>query len=349
MSKTKVNYIIGIGRSGTSLLMSLLGSHPEIHTPPENYFSVFFSNAFSTKKTFTPKEIDLINRFNLAFGQLQPYVGFEYKLAENILKEGFNGTYLDLCKLIYSSFKHLPFPNKNASIIIDKNPSNTLFLNRLKQLNPEAKYILMVRDYRGNLLSRKESIHLLSPNIAFNAIRWNYFTRKALKWKQKFPNQVYILRYEDLVENPDDCLNEIYTFLDVEPIFSEELRLKERMGYEKYRDDPDIEKSTRAKKKYEDLSKPIFKHRVDKWKENLSKSEISIAEVFCEEIGTKFNYLSTNKKGLGKRFLIRLKFGFLSIKIRLVFLKDNLFHHLPVAFKVRRFENYVNMINKKRF
>jgi hypothetical protein len=345
---TKVNYIIGIGRSGTSLLMSLLGSHPDIHTPPENYFSVFFSKAFSTKNTFSPKEIDLINRFNLAFGQLQPYVGFEYQLPENFLKEGFQGTYLSLCKIIYSSFKHIPFPEKNPSIIIDKNPSNTLFLNWLNRINPEAKYILMVRDYRGNLLSRKESIHLLSPNIAFNAIRWNYFNRKALKWKLRYPNQVCILRYEDLVETTDECLNKIFSFLEVEPIFSEELRLKERMGYEKYKEDPDIEKSKRARKKYDDLSKPIFKHRIDKWKENLSSSEISIADVFCDRIGNEFNYIAEEKKGWIKRIFILMRFGFLALKIRMVFFKDYLFHYLPIEFKVRRFEKYVNFINKKR-
>ena len=43
---TKVHYVIGIGRSGTSLLMSLLGAHQNLHTPPENYFNTFFKNAF---------------------------------------------------------------------------------------------------------------------------------------------------------------------------------------------------------------------------------------------------------------------------------------------------------------
>ncbi|MFM7667896.1 MAG: sulfotransferase family protein [Bacteroidota bacterium] len=344
----KVNYIIGIGRSGTSLLMSLLGSHPSIHTPPENYFSVFFAKAFSTKKSFTVKEIELINRFNIAFGKLQPYVGFEYQIPEKILKQGFDGTYLELCKIIYSSFKHIPFPVKNPDIFIDKNPSNTLFLKKLNHFNPGAKYILMIRDYRGNLLSRKESIHLLSPKIAFNAIRWNYYTRKALSWKQKYPSQVCVVRYEDLVENTDECLKTVFSFLEVDPIFSEELREQERAGYANYKDDPDIEKSQRAKKKYEDLSKPIFKNRIDSWKESLSKNEISIADVFCQSSGSEFNYLENYKIGYLRRIQIRLQYTFVFLKVKMGFNKDYLFYHLPIEFKVWKFENYVNSVNKKR-
>lgn len=344
----KIHYIIGIGRSGTSLLMSLLGSQPVIHTPPENYFSVFFERSFSNKTTFSAREIELIHKFNLAFGKLQPYVGFDYQLPDSLLKNGFQGTYFQLCKIIYSSFKHVSFPEKNPSIFIDKNPSNTLFLNRIKRFNPEAKYILMVRDYRGNILSRKESIHLLSPNIAFNAIRWNYFTMKALIWKNKYPNHVFIVRYEDLVNNTDVSLKNIFSFLEVDPIFSEDLRSKEREGYEKYKEDATIAKSTRAKKKYEDLSKPIFKHRVDEWKDKLSPSEQLTAAVFCKETASNFNYFTCQRISFSKRFSIRFRYAFLMIKIRLVFIKDYFFHFLPIEFKVRRFENYVESINKKR-
>lgn len=344
----KVNYIIGIGRSGTSLLMSLLGSHPAIHTPPENYFSVFFAKAFSSKKSFTIKEIELINRFNIAFGKLQPYVGFEYQMPEKILKQGFDGTYLELCKIIYSSFKHIPFPDKNPDIFIDKNPSNTLFLKKLNSFNPEAKYILMIRDYRGNLLSRKESINLLSPNIVFNAIRWTFFTRRALRWKKKFPDKVMTIRYEDLVENPDKWIEIVFSFLEVDPILSKNLQKQERTGYVNYKEDPEIEKSTRARKKYEDLSKPIFKNRVNKWKDNLSPGEISIADIFCHKVGSEFNYNEQKNISLISRILIRFRYIFLSIKVKIGFYKDYLFYNLPIKFKVQKFENYVKSVNENR-
>jgi hypothetical protein len=345
---TQVNYIIGIGRSGTSLLMSLLGSHPELHAPPENYFSVFFANAFANKTSFSPQEIQLIHRFNNAFGKLQPYVGFEYALPNEILKNGFKGTYLELCSEIYNSFQHAVLSRKEKPIIIDKNPVNTLFLEHLLAINPTAKYVLMIRDYRANILSRKESIHLLSPRVAFNAIRWNYFTKRALQWKKRFPEQVLVVRYEDLVHEPDGILQQVFDFFGVEPIFSEELRQLERSGYEYYKNDVAIEQSERARKKYEDLAQPIFTSRIDKWKTGLTKSEIEIAEAFCNEIGTIFDYRSQSNQKKIRNHLLRLKYLPLHIKISLNFIKDTLFYYLPISYKVNRFEKYVAKIELKR-
>jgi hypothetical protein len=345
---TQINYIIGIGRSGTSLLMSLLGSHPELHAPPENYFSVFFANAFANKTSFAPQEIQLIHRFNNAFGKLQPYVGFEYELPNEVITNGFKGSYLELCNEIYNSFQHAVIPKKENPNIIDKNPVNTLFLSELASINSSAKYILMIRDYRANILSRKESIHLLSPRVAFNAIRWNYFTKRALQWKKRYPKQVLVVRYEDLVYEPDVILQQVFDFLGVSPIFSEELRQLERSGYEHYKNDVAIEQSERARKKYEDLAKPIFTNRTDKWKTGLRESEIEIAEAFCKEIGSIFDYRSQSNLKKSNSCLIRLKYLPLNLKIRTNFIKDALFYYLPISYKVNRFEQYVAKIELKR-
>jgi hypothetical protein len=328
--------------------MSLLGSHPELHAPPENYFSVFFANAFANKTSFSPQEIQLIHRFNKAFGKLQPYVGFEYALPNEAITNGFKGSYLELCNEIYNSFQHAVLPKKENPIIIDKNPVNTLFLSELASINSSAKYILMIRDYRANILSRKESIHLLSPRVAFNAIRWNYFTKRALQWKKQFPEQVLVVRYEDLVHESDAILKQVFDFLGVPPLFSEELRQLERSGYEHYKNDVAVEQSERARKKYEDLAQPIFTNRIDKWKTGLTETEIEISEAFCNEIGTVFNYRSQSNQKKIKNYLIRLKHLPLNVKIRVNFIKDALFYYLPISYKVNRFEKYVAKIELKR-
>jgi hypothetical protein len=115
----QTHYIIGIGRSGTSLLMSLLGAHPSIHGTPENYFSVFFAKKFKNKTRFSAHEIQLIHRFNIAFDKLQPYVAFQYTLNEenDLLKKGFKGNYNELCQQIYLSFEHATIKNTEAKII----------------------------------------------------------------------------------------------------------------------------------------------------------------------------------------------------------------------------------------
>ena len=350
LKDVKTNYIIGIGRSGTSLLMSLLGAHPIIHTTPENYFSIFFSNAFQNKTVFSPQDIRLIHRFNIAFGKLQPYVGFNYILndASDLLNNGFKGTYLELCNEIYLSFQHTTLQNEAVSSIIDKNPSNTLFTDRLLKFNPEAKFILMVRDYRANMLSRKESIDFFTPDVAFNSFRWNYFTKKALQLKDRFPDKVLLVRYEDIVNSTDETLHTIFSFLEVETINSEDLRARERASYLDFENDEKLKSSDRIQKKYGDLAKPIFKNRTDKWKESLTHSEIQVAESICGLTGAQVGYQATQEIPVLKSIDFKLKNSFKSLKVNLIFQKDYLFFYLPIEFKLKRFEAFVDKIDLKR-
>lgn len=346
----QTHYIIGIGRSGTSLLMSLLGAHPSIHGTPENYFSVFFAKKFKNKTRFSAHDIRLIHRFNIAFNKLQPYVAFQYTLNEenDLLKNGFKGNYNELCQQIYLSFEHATIKNTEAKIIIDKNPSNTLFTNKILDFNPNSKFILVVRDYRANILSRKESIHLLSPNVAFNSIRWNYFTKKALQLKEKFPEKVLLIRYEDLVRATDETLNTIFVFLDVECINSQELRERERASYLEFEHDEKLKSSVRIQKKYGDLAKPIFTNRTEKWKENLTAFEIETTEAICNEVGKKVGYFPIKNISSIRNFYLRLKNLILFMKIHITFQKDYFFYHLPIEYKVKKFENFVQKINEKR-
>ncbi len=350
LKDVKTNYIIGIGRSGTSLLMSLLGAHPNIHATPENYFSIFFSQAFQNKTCFSPHDIRLMHRFNIAFGKLQPYVAFNYVLnnESKLLKNGFKGTYHELCNEIYRSFQHTTLQNTEVSAIIDKNPSNTLFINKLLKINPEAKFVLMIRDYRANILSRKESIHLFTADVAFNSFRWNYFTMKALRLKERFPEKVLLIRYEDLVNSTDETLQSIFSFLEVETINSEDLRERERVSYLDFEQDEKLKSSDRIQKKYGDLAKPIFKNRTDKWKESLSLLEIQISESICGKTGAQVGYQMTHEISFLMLLVFKFKNVFKSLKVNLIFQKDYLFFYLPIEFKLKRFENFVEKVDVKR-
>jgi hypothetical protein len=345
-----VTYVIGMGRSGTSLLMSLLGMHPELHTTPENYFSVFFANAFLHKTYFSPKDIALIHRFNLAFESLQPYVGFRYLLREDspILKEGFKGTYYELCKEIYRHFEHVTLPKGQTKMIIDKNPANTLFTDKILEINPLAKFIFVTRDYRANALSRKESADIQSPNVLVSAIRWDYFTFKAQQLLYKYPEKCIILRYEDLVENTEIQLQRIFKFLNVSNDFSKEAWHKEQSAYREFTFNPVLKNSPRAQKKYNDLSRPIFKERMEKWRVHLTPAEIEKIESLCGARGEAFGYYRVVNARFFRMIWKDLSLEIKRIPIHLQLFKDRLFYYFPIEFKVRRFEMYVEKINQKR-
>ncbi|NBY39624.1 MAG: hypothetical protein EBQ66_01615 [Flavobacteriia bacterium] len=76
-----------------------------------------------------------------------------------------------------SSKKSVPYVNKN--------PLHSLYLHELQALNPESKFIWMMRDYRANVYSRIQSVHLKRSNVYFNAVRWVYFYKKSNSFKIK--------------------------------------------------------------------------------------------------------------------------------------------------------------------
>lgn len=339
------HYIIGIGRSGTTLLQSLLNTHSEVWAGPENYFITFFFNAWKSKTKFSEEDLKLLHRFNIAFEKLQPIVGFTYSFQ---LPKELPTSFEELIIYNYSNFKNDLYPQKKAHVFINKNPIHSLFLNELNQLNSDSKYIWILRDYRANIYSRIKSLHLFSPNVYLNSVRWQFFYRKIYAFQQKYPEKIKIIRYEDLVDNSEQILSEVLGFLKIsrehalvsihevyQTLYSETIQTK-------------FQHAERMQKRFGDLSEPISNKHVDKWKKGLTEDQIRIAEFICGSAGKNHGYSNTfpiSTKFINKFFIPKLWY---QLKLGFSLFKDKIFAHLPIRFKVRYFENWVNKVDFKR-
>ncbi len=337
----EIAYIVGIGRSGTSLLQSLLNQHPKVFAGPENYFVRFFHPNWKNKTKFNGQDIKLINQYNLAFNQLQLPIGFETKSFEDMYANNF----YSFCTENYLQYNNSATNSKEISLIIDKNPINSTYIKEILSFNPSAKFIFMMRDYRANLLSRKESVHFNSSNIYYNAIRWRYFTNKILKEQEKKPDHFHIVKYEDLVQQPQSTFNEIIRFLNMEPCELSKEMTQEQKAYEKAVSEI---KQERIEKKYSDLAQGIFTHRMEQWKTKLTQEEIEIADYICHSIGKKFSYIKSSSITDLKKIKIKITALYYSFIYVVERFKNKIFHMLPIKFKVHYFERFVNKIKAKR-
>jgi hypothetical protein len=94
----QTHYIIGIGRSGTTLLSKLLNQHKNCLVTLETDFVIFFYHSFKDKTIFSKNDFELIaNYFNLFF-KINPTV-----------KPYFNNTNLlqDLSSTNFKSYQEL--------------------------------------------------------------------------------------------------------------------------------------------------------------------------------------------------------------------------------------------------
>lgn len=342
----KTVYIIGIGRSGTTLLLSLLGNHPDINILPENYFLTFFYRPFRNKTKFSPTDFEKVNTFNKAFHILQPIVGFDYEDDFNLTHStGLNGNYEEFCQQIYSHYQHRLHHSEKAKIIINKNPVNTLFLEEILSIDPKAKFIFISRDPRANALSRKQSVHIYSPSPLYNAYRWNYFTKRAIKFSSKNKDLVFQIRYEDLVQSPENQLKEILDFLGLPQVVMSTDQSLERQSISE--EDTTI-KSDRWQKKYNDLSAPVFTKRIEAWKNELTQKEIKSIDSICSKYGEALGYRKMYDTSISFSLKTLIKGSPHMVLLRLQMLKNNLTELLPLSYKIVRFRKFVDKVERKR-
>jgi hypothetical protein len=286
-------FIVGTPRSGTTLLRLLVDSHPDIAIAPESAFLFRVtslwdkvlsrgSNRYSISKflgmlRMLPQVRDWIP-VNCNTDYVMSHCGQEITLA----------TVLDA---VYHSYA----AEKGKIVWGDKTPKNLHSIDAILSLYPEARIVIVVRDCRDVALSLSKAEFSHASYIS-SSIRWQSDVEFAIKAIEKYSNNVFVLKYEDLLSAPDDSLKVLMDFCGLR----EEPKLLER--YATHDDDVVHTKSSL-------YMKPVSKNNLAKWKKSMSDSDIRDIEALAKEGLEYFDYpvVNPNANILSVRgFLIRV-------------------------------------------
>lgn len=347
--KKEIAFIIGIERSGTSLLNRILNNHPLIHCLPEANFFVFFLHKYKNKKTFLESDIDLIFEQIHYYYLSNPWVGWEFDIKgvkEEIIKtiKNKNITYVELCKTIYSNFKVTNLNKDNALYLIDKNPSYTIYTDKIKKALPTAKFIYLVRDYRGNVLSKKQVADIKFGNIAFNATRWKLLNKLALKFYKKNQSQALMLKYEDLVADPKSYIERITALLNID------IGLDLTENKVKFDTDPSPfnlaeQNKEKFKKKYTKLNQDINTERTEAWKNQLTLEEIKVCDAICYPFSREYGIFPYSNISKAEQFMIKLKHFIPIAKAYIDVYKDLILFYISPEIKLNRIKKVYRKLN----
>lgn len=337
MNSPQIHFIIGLGRSGTTLLMNILNANEEITALPEIRFFNFFYTGWKNKKTFTKNDIEDIRTYLLSYGQKaknSPYIWKENELYENLHADKAL-TFKAIYSCFYSSIA-LKNSTKQSRIIFDKNPINTIFISEIMQVFPEARFIFMVRDPRANYLSRKQKI-INTPEIFFNAYRWNRYNQYALNLQKKIPEKFILLRYEDLVTNTEAEIRRmaaVFGFSYDPDMLNFHRSIKASKEIEAL-----VENDTTGllKEKFEKLSRPVNTTRLESWRTELSEKEIGIIDSICGKTARQLGY---DLPVVPKTNIFKRIKGNLKCNIDYYFTK--LMFQVPLAIKLWRIRKIVS-------
>jgi protein-tyrosine sulfotransferase len=230
MKKTFAFFIVGSGRSGTTLLRRLLMTRSNVYIPPETYVLGEVIRAFPLVRhlgwdatvCYVASKFEYHSEFrHFGIASLRSFAADMFSCPVE---------HQSLARLLDALFRHFGqangFPTSRWG---DKTPYNTFFLPELKSVFPKGKFIFSVRDGCDVVYSMLRAGRCRDATSA--AMRWREANAAALKFEERHPECVMTIRYEGLVTDPERCTKAAIEFLGLEPCSGlDERKILAKMG-----------------------------------------------------------------------------------------------------------------------
>ena len=225
--RTPAPFIVGAGRSGTTLLRLMLDAHPELAIPPETHFIhgvVKVCEGESDPRAAFIETLVTHRRwgdFQVEHGELGKRVA---SISPFNVGDGLRAFYA----LYAERFAKVKWG--------DKTPAYIQRMRLVHGVLPEARFIHLIRDGRDVALSAKDL--WFGPNsIEEAAEHWRSIIDDARKQAPHLPYYIEV-RYEDLVSDPETTLRKICRFIHLkwDPVMLAYHEKAEKRLSEIYRD-----------------------------------------------------------------------------------------------------------------
>jgi hypothetical protein len=336
IDKISLNFILSTGRTGSTLLSSMLNMHPNVISTSEEPFAYNLYPKYHSITNWDDNTIlEFCNDFFLfSEGKLEPQFGNKEDLAKILKSHQLHLNGNRAIKLAYFAF----FPNKNKeniTTIVDKELIFHYVLDKVAAYYPNSKYIILHRDPRDNVLVKlkRAKIKGRGASLFYFAKFWNYTYKTLDKKLQKISSDKYIhIKYEDLVSKPEQTLQLICKFLNIK--YHEDMLLfNEKFNQEMNSSNSLLENSVKNHISilHQGLTQKVNTDKLGLWKKDLSQAENNIIWSICGEIAEKHGY---SADGCKKVFYFKISFlyDWLQFSYKRIIL-PNIYHNLPFKLK----------------
>ena len=183
--KRKIIFILGMPRSGTTLIEQIISNHKKVYGAGElRDLTLLISKNFKFPENLNIKSSSF---FSL--------------LGKNYIKN-------------FDRFKI------ESNYIIDKTPLNFRWIGIIKLILPGSKIIHCTRDPRDICLSLFKNLFAGELNFSYNledlGKYYNLYEDLMKFWKKQLPDFIFDASYEKLVQNPEAEIKKLLNFCDLE-------------------------------------------------------------------------------------------------------------------------------------
>jgi hypothetical protein len=277
LERVPAPFVVGIARSGTTLLRLMLDAHPQLTIPPETHFLPRLFNHFARWEKEGVEGVELRDR-SMELITSHPRWG-DIELDPDEVRSRMARhdplTAGDAARSMYEAYAaHVGKPRWG-----DKSPPYTWKAKRIQRELAEAHFIHLIRDGRDVALSLSE-VSWGPGDVQAAAAKWvDELSRARERARRLAPGTYMELRFEDLVADPEPNLRQIGEFVDLPwdaRMLAYHEGAEERMS-EVVRDFHPMGGGTitaeERKRQHELVSSPPSSSRVGRWRTEMSAED----------------------------------------------------------------------------
>lgn len=249
--RTDYVFVVGCNRSGTSLLRQILNKSAELCLCPETHFlrRLASDSVNQTRQRFGDLSLESnVRRFvNYIYADHRTLkISYWLWLKRNFTREEFTRRVLAtdrsdraLFQTLMQIYAETAKPAHTDLILGEKTPTHLYYVPTLLQWFPNARVIHMMRDPRAIIVSKLKKVNrktsrdgflkplgevpqrVLAPladpvEVVHTSTAWMDAARLHDKYMHHYSNQYRLLRFEDLIAEPEANIKKICAFVGVE-------------------------------------------------------------------------------------------------------------------------------------
>ncbi len=281
-------FVVGLTRSGTTLLRMMLDAHRELAIPPETHF--------------VPDVIKAARAQAGIDGVLAAYTGNrtwgDFGIDADEMRERIEAAGADDAAAVVRAFFTAYAERQGKERWGDKTPAYMLSVQRIGRTLPESRFIHLIRDGRDVALSQSARALNEQPPPAEQAAKWVKRIRKSREQAASLKGPRYVeARYEDLVRDPEATLRRICEFVELpwdEGMLSYHERAAERLaemaGELRAEGGHSTQHAGYRIDNHAPTTKPPDPSKLDKWRTQMTPEDVAAYEAVGGEMLTELGY-----------------------------------------------------------
>jgi hypothetical protein len=290
-----LHFILGKERTGSSMLTTMLNESESVLSPSEEPFLIFFHNKYSSKQYWSKPDLEVfLKKFWLMHEKSLEFYFSDFEVALNSLQNLTKDkklSYLDFCKCVYLQF--LPQKDKaQIKHIVDKQLKYPFYLKKLKNITDSSKIVFITRDPRDNVTRCQGRKIGKIQNTAYQAQLWNEYYKNIKTCRDQFGSYLLILKYEDLVSQPQESLLSICNHLNL--TYSDKMldfnQTSKEFLEKKLQTEQNQEFGNKIVDFHSSLLQPLDKDKIGGWKNHSNKKDIKLIENITHKLANELGY-----------------------------------------------------------